>query len=180
MRPWCIDSSRRTDDEGARANGPLRPAPSAPAPVAQALASPVTVRADTGRVYAVAVAHGDGAGRGRRVVLRFGWDPADPLAVRIEVEARPDHPALPRGTWVVLRDFLRYGLVAPTGDGDVRIHPDDLEPVVWLTLARRTRPCLLAVPAALLTTFLDRTEESVPCGEERSDLDAVIEQLLRS
>lgn len=142
----------------------------------------VTVHTDSGAVHGVTVVSGDGAGRGRRVVLRFVWRPADPLAVSIDVEARPDHPALPRGTWVVLRDFLRYGLVAPTGDGDVRICPDGGDPrTVWLTLARRTRPCRLAVPAAMLATFLDRTESAVRSGEECADaeLDALIEALLR-
>jgi hypothetical protein len=141
----------------------------------------VTVHPASGAVHGVAVVNGDGAGRGRRVVLRFSWRPDDPLAVHIEVEARPDHPALPRGTWVVLRDFLRYGLTAPTGDGDVQIHPDDAgAPTIWLTLARRTRPCRLAVPAALLGAFLERTEQAVPSGDERTaaELDALIATLL--
>jgi hypothetical protein len=170
-----IDTSE-LDDDGDTGSRPGRPVP---------LALPrqaVTLHAESGAVHGVAVVSGDGAGRGRRVVLRFAWRPDDALAVHIDVEARPDHPALPRGTWVVLRDFLRYGLTAPTGDGDVRIHPDaGGAPTVWLTLARRTRPCRLAVPAALLTAFLEATEAAVPCGEERPDdeLDALIATLLR-
>lgn len=185
-----IDTGYGSDDEDARAGQPVRPSPSAPGqptPLASSQPSPstercVTVHPDSGAVHGAAVVSGDGAGRGRRVLLRFVWRPADPLAVRIDVEARPDHPALPRGEWVVLRDFLRYGLETPTGDGDVHISPDGADArTVWLTLARRTRPCRLAVPAVVLTTFLDRTEAAVPCGEERPDaeLDALIQALLR-
>lgn len=138
----------------------------------------MTVDAATGCVTAVAVVGGPDAGQGRRVILRFGWEPADPLAVAIDIETRPDHPALPRGTWVVLRDFLRYGLTAPTGDGDVRISPGDDggSPVVTLVLARAVRPCIVVVPASVLDTFLRRTEAAVPLGGERSD--ALVDQLI--
>lgn len=61
--------------------------------------------------------------RVRRTVLRLSWQQDDPLAVRLQLISTPDHPALPRGSWVVLRDFLRYGLEEATGDGEVRISP---------------------------------------------------------
>ena len=97
----------------------------------------------------------------------MSWRPDDPLTVWIEVTARPDHPALPRGRWVVLRDFLRYGLEVPTGDGDVQITPKD--EMVHLDLALARRSCRVSVPNDLLARFLDHTEERVPLGEERSD-----------
>jgi hypothetical protein len=56
----------------------------------------------------------------RSIDLTLRWQESDPLTVWIDVEAKPDHPALPRGRWLVLRDFLRYGIDQPTGDGDVR------------------------------------------------------------
>lgn len=138
----------------------------------------MTIDARSGCVTAVAVVGGPDTGQGRRVILRFGWEPADPLAVAIDIETRPDHPALPRGTWVVLRDFLRYGLTLPTGDGDVRIRPgiEDGAAVVTLTLARALRPCIVVVPAPVLDTFLRRTESTVPLGAERSD--ALVDQLI--
>ena len=49
-------------------------------------------------------------------VLGLAWRREDPLAVRLTLAAQPDHPALPRGEWSVLRDFLRYGVEEPTGD----------------------------------------------------------------
>ena len=119
-------------------------------------------------------------GRGRLTVLRFLWDRTDPLAVRLRLSAQPDHPALPRGTWVVLRDFLRYGLEEPTGDGVVRLRPDELRDRLWLELERFGRPACVSVPRTQLRDFLDRTEDRVPCGEERSAaaLEALLSRLL--
>lgn len=135
----------------------------------------LTVDAGTGTVTAISVVGGPAAGAQRRVILRFSWEPADSLAVRIDIETRPDHPALPRGSWVVLRDFLRYGLSEPTGDGDVRIGPCDGG--VELVLARAQRPCVVVVPGETLDGFLRRTEQVVPLGEERSD--ALVDLLVR-
>lgn len=115
-------------------------------------------------------------GRGRRTVLRMMWAPDDPLAVRIDVHAQPDHPSLPRGSWVILRDFLRYGLDEPTGDGKVRIRPDHQLDRVWLELERPGRAACVSMPRAVVREFLNRTDTRVPQGDERSD--AAIEALL--
>lgn len=130
----------------------------------------------------VVIDDGGSTGRGRRTVLRLVWSEDDPLALRLELTAEPDHPALPRGEWVVLRDFLRYGLDEPTGDGEVRIRPDELRDRVWFELARPGRAACVSIPRAVARDFLDRTEERVPCGEERSSdaIDALLERLLRS
>ena len=121
-------------------------------------------------------------GRGRLTVLRFLWHRDDALAVRLRLSAQPDHPALPRGAWVVLRDFLRYGLEEPTGDGMVRLRPDEPRDRVWLELEGYGRAACVSVPRARLRAFLDLTEEQVPCGEERSAqaLEALLARLLRS
>jgi hypothetical protein len=120
--------------------------------------------------------------RGKRTVLRLGWRVADPLAVGLELTSTPDHPALPRGTWVVLRDFLRYGLEEPTGDGEVRISPDVEAGAVSIRLARLGRPAWVRVPAETVRQFLDETEALVASGEESSEdaLDALIRALLRA
>ena len=117
-------------------------------------------------------------GRGRMTVLRFHWDPTEPLAVRMSLTAQPDHPSLPRGEWVILRDFLRYGLEVPTGDGEVRLRPDDSLDRVWFELARPGRAASVSVPRPLLRQFLGRTDEVVPDGEERSE-EAIDELLAR-
>lgn len=148
--------------------------PSRPAPVEPVSAEPV---------FADVVIHDGGhSGKGRLTVLRLAWTRDDPLAVELLLTAQPDHPALPRGRWVVLRDFLRYGLEQPTGDGEVRIRPDELRDRVWFELARPGRAACVSVPREVAREFLDRTEASVPCGEERSDaaIDALLSRLLGS
>jgi hypothetical protein len=130
----------------------------------------------------VVIDDGRYSGRGRVTVLRLAWDRCDPLAVELLLTAQPDHPALPRGRWVVLRDFLRYGLEEPTGDGEVRIRPDELRDRVWFELARPGRAACVSVPREVARAFLDRTEALVPRGEEVSDVavDALLERLLRA
>ncbi|MDP9239791.1 MAG: SsgA family sporulation/cell division regulator [Actinomycetota bacterium] len=120
------------------------------------------------------------SGRGRTCSLRLDWLAADPLAVHLVLAAAPDHPSLPRGTWVVLRDFLRYGLEEPTGDGAVRIAPAPSRDRVRLDLARDCGDCWVTVAARVLRDFLDETEALVASGGERGDeeLDALIARLL--
>ena len=117
----------------------------------------------------------------RITVLTLSWSKDDPLAVHLIVSSTPDHPALPRGNWIVLRDFLRYGLEEPTGDGAVHIKPEPARGRVLLRLARPGRPAWISAPCSVLRTFLDRTDELDPTGEERSAeaLDLVINQLLQ-
>jgi hypothetical protein len=119
-------------------------------------------------------------GRGRTTVLRLSWDASDPLTVRLTLTAEPDHPSLPRGAWVILRDFLRYGVDEPTGDGHVRIRPDTQLDRVWFELERPGRAACVSVPRPTVTEFLRRTEELVPQGEERSDeaIEALLARLL--
>lgn len=136
----------------------------------------------TGAEVSVAVVLDDGAhaSPGITTVLRLSWSPEDALAVTVRLSAQPDHPALPRGEWVVLRDFLRYGAEEPTGDGQVRIRPDEVRDRVWLELAHFGRPACVSLPRATLLAFLDETEQVVPSGAERSEeaLDALLQRLL--
>ena len=120
-------------------------------------------------------------GRGRLTVLRLLWQLDDPLAVTLILTAEPDHPALPRGEWVVLRDFLRYGTEEPTGDGSVRIRPDRQLDRIWFELDRPGRAASVSAPRPLVLEFLRRTDEVVPMGEERSNdaIEALLTRLLR-
>ncbi|MDQ6874420.1 MAG: SsgA family sporulation/cell division regulator [Actinomycetota bacterium] len=120
------------------------------------------------------------SGRGRTTTLRLNWSAGDPLAVHLHLTATPDHPSLPRGSWVVLRDFLRYGLDEPTGDGAVRIAPHPVRNRVRLDLARDCGTCWVTVPAQAVRDFLDATEQLVPAGQKRGDqaLDDLIARLL--
>jgi hypothetical protein len=124
------------------------------------------------------------SGHGHLTVLGLAWRREDPLAVRLSLAAQPDHPALPRGEWSVLRDFLRYGVEEPTGDGDVRICPDgpgsDGVRRIRLELLGEAKPYFVHVPAAVICDFLDETEAVVPTGAEAGDdvMDALIARLL--
>ncbi len=125
----------------------------------------------------------DSSAGGRcRTILRLSWCSDDPLAVGLLVTPEPDHPALPRGEWVVLRDFLRYGLEEATGDGAVRIGPDGTGNSTKMLLHHGNgRSCTITVASDDLRNFLDDTDRCVAAGAERSDeaIDRLIDLLLR-
>jgi hypothetical protein len=85
------------------------------------------------------------------------------------VAARPSHPSLLRGRWVVLRDRLA-GAVAghdpelSVADGHVQIslHGEH----ATLTLRGAMLPCVVTIPVAPLRTFLAETAAIVPPGGE--------------
>ena len=118
-------------------------------------------------------------GHGHLTVLGLAWSRRDPLAVRLSLSAQPDHPALPRGQWAVLREFLRYGIEEPTGDGDVRIRPEG-DGRVRLELLGEAKPYAVHVAADVLRGFLDDTEAVVATGTEADEemMDALISRLL--
>jgi len=119
------------------------------------------------------------SGHGHLTVLGMAWNRQDPLAVRLTLSAQPDHPALPRGEWAVLREFLRYGIEEPTGDGDVRIRPGE-DGRVCLELLGEAKPYAVHVQAMVLSDFLDETEAVIATGAEADDemMDALIARLL--
>jgi hypothetical protein len=119
------------------------------------------------------------SGHGHLTVLGLSWCSDDPLAVRLTLAAQPDHPALPRGEWTVLRDFLRYGVEEPTGDGDVRIRPGS-EGRTLLELVGEAKSYAVHVPSDVLCDFLDETESVVATGAEAGEavMDALIARLL--
>jgi hypothetical protein len=134
----------------------------------------------TGQVSARVVVNDDGATSSRhRTVLALSWNDSDPLAVSILLSTEPDHPSLPHGEWVMLRDFLRYGCSEPTGDGSVRIRPD-ADSRVLLVLQDKSKTFEIRVPTATVTGFLDETELAVPTGSEAGEevLDELIRRLL--
>ena len=119
------------------------------------------------------------SGHAHTTLLGLSWSSGEPLAVTLTLSAQPDHPALPRGEWAVLRDFLRYGVEEPTGDGAVRIRPGGVG-IVVLELEGQAKPYVVHVPAGVICEFLDETEAVVPAGAEADDdvIDALIARLL--
>jgi hypothetical protein len=118
-------------------------------------------------------------------VLRLSWADSDPLAVVVVVGARPPHPALLRGRWVVLRDALRAVLApdggpqAPARAGHVSMSRQDEH--VTLTLRSASLPCVVTVPAGPMRDFLAGTDAVVPPGRESwtPALDAEIARMLQ-
>jgi hypothetical protein len=130
-----------------------------------------------GRVSTQVVVEDDASASVRHVtVVALSWSDSDPLAVEIALTSQPNHPSLPAGRWVVLRDFLRYGCSEPTGDGDVRISPVE-DSRIRLDLTTHSRPHIVHLPAFVLRAFLDETEQVVPTGHEAGD--EVIDELIR-
>lgn len=117
------------------------------------------------------------SGPGRISTLYLGWSRIDPLAVDLKLSTLPGHPALPRGEWSMLRDFLRYGLSEPTGDGAVRLRPAATGEVA---LVLGHRHYAVTAPRSDLEAFLDETERLVPAGAdaESAGLDALVRRLL--
>lgn len=131
----------------------------------------------SGQICTQLVVDGAGlTGAHHLTVLTLSWTDDDPLAVSLILAPRPDHPSLPRGEWVVLRDFLRYGCTEPTGDGRVRIRPEGPDRV-RLELDAGKRPFVVHVPTTTLTAFLDDTEAVVATGHEAGE--AVMDELIR-
>jgi len=123
--------------------------------------------------------------RGHLPVLRLSWVDSDPLAVVVVVGARPPHPALLRGRWVVLRDALR-ALLGPDGGSQVPARPAGHVSMsrqgehVTLTLRSPSLPCVVTVPAGPMREFLADTDAVVPPGGEpwAPALDAEIARML--
>ena len=123
--------------------------------------------------------------RGHLPVLRLSWVDGDPLAVVVVVGARPPHPALLRGRWVVLRDALRAVVASDGGThlparsaGHVSMSRQGEH--VTLTLRSVSLPCVVTVPAGPIREFLARTDVVVPPGDEpwAPALDAEIARML--
>jgi hypothetical protein len=126
------------------------------------------------------------SGRGPDTVLRLHWSDADPLAVVLVVAAKPSHPSLLRGRWVVLRDRMIEVLAGAGGAGadlpvaaghvQISVHGEQ----VTLTLRGATLPCVVTTAAGPLRTFLAETAEILPPGGEgcAAALDAELARML--
>ncbi|MGW0935604.1 SsgA family sporulation/cell division regulator [Streptomyces sp. NPDC002666] len=111
---------------------------------------------------------------------RLVYDPQSPFTAVLELSGHGDRE---KTHWSFARDLLQSGLGKPSGDGDVRIWPpcpcsDRAE--VRMLLRAAGSSVLLDVPSEPLSTWLVRTWETVPPGEEnaRMDWDAILSALL--
>jgi hypothetical protein len=97
------------------------------------------------------------------------YDAADPFAVRIAFgdasgAVDPDEGGI---AWLLSRELLQAGLVAPAGDGDVRLWPATAATdVLFLHLRAPSGEALFELSRATVAAFLRQTEALVPSGSE--------------
>ncbi|MGV9915455.1 SsgA family sporulation/cell division regulator [Streptomyces tendae] len=107
------------------------------------------------------------------VVLKceFSYDPADPLAVTLDLDT--DGARAVR--WIFCRQLLADGLVSRVGEGDVVLWPlldDNGERSSFcLRVGAGEHVALFEVPAAPVGRWLARTWAMVPSGTELEGVD---------
>ncbi|WP_051812412.1 SsgA family sporulation/cell division regulator [Kitasatospora sp. MBT63] len=108
------------------------------------------------------------------LMSELSYDPGDPLAVSITFNLSPDEEI----PWVFAREVLLEGLTKPSGQGYIHIRPAGRLGTlgdVHITLFGPAGPVELAAPIPPLVAFLDRSDQTVPIGEETSIIDAAID-----
>lgn len=108
----------------------------------------------------------------------FSYDPADPYAVTMKLEARCGSV-----TWTFARDLLAEGVYEPTGDGDVQVWPclsQTGEAVVIVELCSPDGTALLQTDSRAVQSFVTAIFDAVPAGRESSHvrIDALLARLL--
>ncbi|MGW4208941.1 SsgA family sporulation/cell division regulator [Lentzea sp. NPDC004789] len=112
----------------------------------------------------------DGTVEPMNVDLHYRSD--DPHAVTLRF-----HTSDQESTWLVGRELLSEGLLAPAGLGDVRLRPDHGD-VLVLELFTEDSHAVFHLPGAELQRFLESTYAAVPAGREVVDFDLLLKDLL--
>jgi hypothetical protein len=97
------------------------------------------------------------------------YEAADPFAVRIAFGDASGAVDLDESgiAWLLSRELLQAGLVAPAGDGDVRLWPATAATdVLFLHLRAPSGEALFELSRATVAAFLRQTEALVPSGSE--------------
>lgn len=112
----------------------------------------------------------------RPVPAALHYHPADPLAVRMSFppEISLDGAAV---EWTFARELLSDGLRAPSGSGDVRVRPLGTDRTV-LELHVDDGVAMVQMSTDDIRSFLERSYEAVPAGQERLDVDGGLAELL--
>ena len=111
-----------------------------------------------------------GVGEAGRVPVELWYDPADPHAVRLQIEDDGN-------VWVFARDLLRDGLAAHAGLMDVRVWT--CGPTVHIALSDRDDGrVILDLPALMVARFVGQCWRLVPDGAERFDCDGFLTRVL--
>ncbi len=112
----------------------------------------------------------DGSAEPMDVDLHYRTD--DPHAVTMRFHTRDQE-----STWLVGREVLSDGLLAPAGLGDVRLRPGTGD-VLVLELWTEDSHAVFHLSAEELRRFLRSTYRVVPAGREVVDFDLLFKDLL--
>ncbi|KOV81754.1 SsgA family sporulation/cell division regulator [Nocardia sp. NRRL S-836] len=112
----------------------------------------------------------DGSVEPMDVDLHYRTD--DPHAVTMRFHARDQE-----STWLVGREVLSQGLLAPAGLGDVRLRPGTGD-VLVLELLSEDSHAVFHLAAEDLRRFLQSTYGVVPAGYEVIDFELLLKDLL--
>lgn len=112
----------------------------------------------------------DGSIEPMNVDLQYRTD--DPHAVTLRFCTK-DQDSL----WLVSRELLADGLLAPAGIGDVRLRPDRGD-VLVLELFTEDSHAVFHLSADELHRFLESTYQVVPAGREVIDFDTLLKDLM--
>ncbi|GGU38267.1 SsgA family sporulation/cell division regulator [Lentzea flava] len=123
-----------------------------------------------GTVTVVEFIRPDGSVEPMNVDLQYRSD--DPHAVTLRFQARDQE-----SIWVVGRELLSDGLLAPAGIGDVRLRPGHGN-VLVLELFTEDSHAVFHLSADELGRFLDSTYAAVPAGQEVVDFELLLKDLL--
>ncbi|MFS8103119.1 SsgA family sporulation/cell division regulator [Lentzea alba] len=112
----------------------------------------------------------DGSVEPMNVDLQYRTD--DPHAVTLRFHTKDQE-----STWLVGRELLSEGLLAPAGIGDVRLRPHHGD-VLVLELFTEDSHAVFHLSADELHRFLESTYAVVPAGGEVLDFELLLKDLL--
>ncbi|MEV6877193.1 SsgA family sporulation/cell division regulator [Amycolatopsis sp. NPDC051128] len=106
----------------------------------------------------------------RPMPAELEYDTRDPYAVAVVL-----HAGASDVRWLVGRDLLADGLLAPHGEGDVRIAPAADPAMIVMELSSPDGAAVLEAPAQEIADFLDLTYDVIPPGSEPDWFDFEVE-----
>jgi hypothetical protein len=110
----------------------------------------------------------------RSLPVVMHYDLGDPFAVCLEFHTGGGQQV----AWVFGRELLTLGLLAPAGEGDVRVWPSPGRRRVFIALCSPEGEAVVEAEICAVESFLARSYAVCPPGAEASHLD--VEATLRS
>jgi hypothetical protein len=110
------------------------------------------------------------------VTTRWTYESSEPYAITVAF-------ATERGRWVewvFARDLLIDGLTEPTGEGDLRVSPDDVDPeLIVMEIYAPSGSAIFSLDREDVEDFLAATLDLVPAGTESThfDIDRLLAEL---